>query len=163
MLSRPKFLLLVKSVIILSCCLLFFSCRQSSTNRWQGNFEGTSTESSQVGNELRRVENGETKYFPGGRSTSNDTINLTQENNITFVVINENCKLRLFMDDRANAHISEGQTCQISMNGFEGKVNMTGRVFFEKDNKLRIEVKGTATEPNTNGSYIYNFQGKTAD
>lgn len=160
--SCSNFNVLIKLGIILSCCFLFFSCRQS-TNKWQGTFEGTSTESSQVGNELRRIQNGETKHFPGGRSTSNDTINLTQENNVTFVAINENCKLRLVIDDATNAHISEGQACQISMNGFEGKVTMTGRVFFEKDNKLMIEFKGAAAESNTNGEYIYNFQGKTAD
>lgn len=162
MLLRSNFIPLLKTIIVLSCCLLFISCRQS-TNKWQGTFEGTSTESSQVGNELRRIQNGETKHFPGGRSTSNDTINLIQENNVTFVAINENCKLRLVIDDATQAHLTEGQTCQISMNGFEGKVNMTGRVFFEKDNKLMIEFKGTAAESNTNGGYIYNFQGKTAD
>lgn len=149
----------IKIVCFLLCLFVFVSCQQSK-NKWHGTYEGTTTESSQG---LSLSQNGETKYFPGGRSITNYTVSLTQENKVSFVTIGETCKLRLYIDDAKRAHVSEGQTCQISINGFDGKVNITGQAYFEDDGKLMIQITGTAAEPNASGGYAFNFQGKKVD
>lgn len=141
------------AVFIVLYCFALLSCQ---SNKWYGMFEGTSTESSQIS----RLQNGEMQYFPGGRSTTNDKVKLMREGNVAFVVISENCKLRLTLDDATHARISEGQTCHIKINGYESKVNMIGQAYFDGDNKLRIQFTGTTAEPNTSGGYAYNFQGQ---
>lgn len=137
--------------------LLFSSCQ--TNGRWLGTFEGTATESSQI----NRLQNGETKYFTGGRSHTNYRIRLTQENRIVFIAISDTCRLRLDMDDSTHARITQGQTCNISINGYEGKANMVGQVYFEGGGQLMIQIVGTAAEPNTGGGYAFDFQGKKAD
>jgi hypothetical protein len=67
------------------------------------------------------------------------------------------------LTNATRASISDGQNCQININGFEGKVNMTGSAHFEKDGKLMIQLTGAAIEPNTGGGYAYNFQGERAE
>jgi hypothetical protein len=145
------------SIVVLIVVVVFASCQ---SNKWYGDFNGTSTESSQIN---RLQPNGETKYFTGGRSTTNDTVTLMREGKIAFVAIQGNCKLRMTLNDATHAKISEGQTCQVNINGYEGKVNMTGQAYFEGDGKLMIQFTGTAAEPNHSGGYAYNFTGMRSD
>jgi hypothetical protein len=144
---KMRFGVTILIVILLSSC---------QSNKWYGEFDGISTESSQIN---RLQPNGETKYFSGGRSTTNDTVTLMREGKVAFVAIKGNCKLRMILDDATHARISEGQTCKVNINGYEGKVNMSGQAYFEGDGKLMIQFTGTAAEPNHNGGYAYNFTG----
>lgn len=145
------------SVVVFILVFLFSSCQ---SNKWYGEFEGTSTESSQIN---RLQSNGETKYFTGGRSTTNDTVTLMREGKVAFVAIKGNCKLRMTLDDAIHARISDGQTCTVNINGYDGKVNMTGQAYFEGDGKLMIQFIGTAAEPNHSGGYAYNFAGTRSE
>lgn len=133
--------------------LLFCSCQ--TNGRWLGTFEGTANESSQI----NRLQNGEMKYFTGGRALTNHRIRLTQENRVIFISISDACKLRLDIDDATHARVSQGQSCRISINGYEGNANMAGQVYFEGGGQLMIQIVGTAAEPNTGGGYAFNYQG----
>lgn len=145
----------MKFVIVL-CFVVFASCQ---SNKWYGKFEGTTTESSQIS---RLQQNGETKYHTGGRSVNGATVSLMREGSIAFVTI-DNCRLRMTLSDTTHANVSDGQTCQISINGYEGKVNIAGSAHFEGNGKLMIQLTGTAIEPNTSGGYAYNFQGARSE
>jgi len=140
-------------VLVLFCSLIFSSC---GSNSWQGTFEGTSTESSQIS----RPEGSETKFFTGGKTTTGDTIRFMNEKKTVSVFIKDNCKVQLFIDNATRARVTPGQTCHISINGYEGKITITGQVYFEGRGKLMIQFVGTAAEPNYSGGYAFNFVGE---
>ncbi|GEM_PF-2644484 len=150
-LQRLSFILFV-----LFCSFLFSSCSKSG---WYGNYEGTSTESSQIS----RSEGGETKFFTGGRTTTGDTVSFINEKKIVSVTIKETCKLRLFIEDYTRARVAPGQICKLSINGYEGKVTITGQAYFEGNGKLMIQFVGVAVEPNYNGGYVFNFTGERSE
>jgi hypothetical protein len=148
---------LFTSWLLLACIFASMSCK---ANKWYGTFEGTATESSQIS---RTQSSDEMQHFPAGRSTTNIKIKLMREGSVAFVVINDDCKLRLTLNDASHARISEGQTCGVKINGYDGKVNMTGQAYFDADNKLMIQFTGTAAEPGTSGGYAFNFQGQRTE
>lgn len=140
-------LLVVSSALLLCACL---------GNRWYGTFAGKVTLRSNVHRDASYAHDPSSAFVP--KDQPSDDVLLEREGRAAFLTF-RGCRLRLDLQDATHAVVSEGQTCELFIEGYQTRMKMKGSAAFEPNDMFSAEVSGSPTEPGVTGEYLWKFQG----
>ena len=125
-------------------------------NRWYGTVSGKATVNSNVQRPASAVR--ETSHASTSGQNDSDDVLLEREGAAAFLTFRK-CRLRMDLDDATRAHVSEGQTCTIVIDGESSRMKMKGTASFDSADTFSAEITGTPTEAGVSGEYAWKFSG----
>ena len=134
--------------------VLLFLAGCGGESRWNGTYSGDVMETSQI---TVTQADGTTNAFTGGRGQTDVAVTLAEEGGEAALLTFGDCNLRLEMADETHATVAEEQGCDISANGYSGRVLFTGQVYFDGNEKLTMQLTGLPDRPGATGGYSYVF------
>jgi hypothetical protein len=123
-------------------------------NRWYGHFEGNASETANI----QRADGAAPKSAHAPRPPVDPDVLLERESKVAFLTFRK-CRLRLELKDATNAVVSDGQTCQLPVDGENVRLAMKGGAAVKTANTVSAEISGTPTEAGITGQYSWKFEG----